>query len=81
MEELTTAERQRRCWGTAPCRVPESFLWSLDFGLLGSRERLCCMDNYSGPESCFVFVVFAFKIKVSIILKIVQRTYQLTKKN
>ena len=28
--------------------------------------------NFSGPESCFVFVVFAFKIKVSIILKIIQ---------
>ena len=26
--------------------------------------------NYSGPESCFVFVAFTFKIKVLIILKI-----------
>ena len=26
--------------------------------------------NFSGPESCFVFVVFAFKIEVSMILKI-----------
>ena len=30
------------------------------------------LDNFSGSESCFVFVVFAFKIKVSIILKIIQ---------
>ena len=28
--------------------------------------------NFSGPESCFLFVVFAFKFKVSIILKIIQ---------
>ena len=28
--------------------------------------------NFSGPESCSVFVVFAFKIKVSMILKIIQ---------
>ena len=28
--------------------------------------------NFSESESCFVFVVFAFKIKVSIILKIIQ---------
>ena len=28
--------------------------------------------NFLGPESCFVFVVFAFKIKAFIILKIIQ---------
>ena len=28
--------------------------------------------SLSGPKSCFAFVVFAFKIKVSIILKIIQ---------
>ena len=28
--------------------------------------------NVSGPESCFLFVVFVFKIKVEIVLKIVQ---------
>ena len=28
--------------------------------------------NCSGPETCFVFVVFAFKMKVLIILKIIQ---------
>ena len=28
--------------------------------------------NFSGPEGCFLFVVFAFKIKVLIILKIIQ---------
>ena len=37
--------------------------------------------NLSGPKSCFAFVVFAFKIKVSIILKIIQWNYQLTKHN
>ena len=35
--------------------------------------------NFSGPESCFVFAVFAFKIKVSIILKITQWNYQILK--
>ena len=38
-------------------------------------------DNYSGPESCFVFVAFTFKIKVLIILKIREWNYQLTKQN
>ena len=35
--------------------------------------------NFSGRESCFVFAVFAFKIKVSIILKTTQWNYQLSK--
>ena len=38
------------------------------------------VDNFSSLENCFVFLVFAFKINVSIILKIIQGTYQLTKK-
>ena len=29
-------------------------------------------DNYSGPEGCFMYAVYAVKIKVSIILKIIQ---------
>ena len=29
-------------------------------------------DNFSGPESCFGFVMFVFKIKVLIILKIIK---------
>ena len=37
--------------------------------------------NFSGRESCFVFVVFAFKIKASIVLKIIEWNYQLTKQN
>ena len=45
MEELTTAERQWRCWGTAPCHAAEPFLWSLDFDLLGSRETLLHVSN------------------------------------
>ena len=35
--------------------------------------------NFSGPKSCFVFAVVAFKIKVSIILKMIQRKNQFTK--
>ena len=30
--------------------------------------------KFSGPESCFVFVLFAFNIKVSIILKMYNET-------
>ena len=37
-------------------------------------------DNFSGPKSCFMFAVFAFKIKVSIILKTIQWNYQLANK-
>ena len=109
MEESTTAERPWKCWGTASRHAAEPFLWSLDFGLLGSRETLLHgsskifveharhvskiwfpadlgpisrkSHNFSESESCFVFVVFAFKIKVSIILKIIQWTYQLRRKN
>ena len=29
-------------------------------------------DNFSGPKSCFMFAVSAFKIRVSIILKIIK---------
>ena len=38
-------------------------------------------DNFSGPKSCFMFPVFAFKIKVSIILKMIKWNYQLIKQN
>ena len=37
--------------------------------------------NISGLESCFVFPMFTFKIKVSIILKMIQSNYQSTKQN
>ena len=37
--------------------------------------------NFSGPESYFVCTVFTFKIKVWIILKMIQWNYQLTKQN
>ena len=50
-------------------------IWFRTWGLF-----LESLDNFSGSESCFVFVVFAFKIKVSIILKIIQWTYQLRRK-
>ena len=40
-----------------------------------------CPGNFSGLESCFMFTVYAFKIKVSIILKMIQWNYQLTKQN
>ena len=36
---------------------------------------------FSGLESCFVFSVFALKIKVSIILKMMKWNYQLTKQH
>ena len=36
--------------------------------------------NFSGPKSCFMFAVFAFKITVSIILKTREWNYQLANK-
>ena len=36
-------------------------------------------DNFLGPESCFRCAVFAFNIKISVVLKIIQWNYQLTK--
>ena len=38
-------------------------------------------DYFLGLKTCFMFVVFQFKIKVSIILKMIQRNYQLKKQN
>ena len=37
--------------------------------------------NFACAESCFVFAAFIFKIKVSIILKLIKWNYQLTKQN
>ena len=37
--------------------------------------------NFSGPESCLMFAVFAFKTRVSITLKMMQWNYQLTKQD
>ena len=41
------------------------------------------LDKVSGPKSCFtcMFAMFAFKIKVSKILKMIKWNYQLTKQN
>ena len=41
------------------------------------------LDNVSGPKTCFtcMFAMFAFKIKVSKILKMIKWNYQLTKQN
>ena len=38
-------------------------------------------ENVSGLKSCFMLAVFAFKIKVSMTLKMISRKYQLTKQN
>ena len=54
----------------------ECFLWG--------NEDLVFLEspgNYSGQESCFVFVAFTFKIKVLIMLKIREWNYQLTEQN
>jgi len=53
--------------------------WRLETRLVATWHE--SRDNFSGPESCFVFIVFAFKIKVLIILKIMQWNYKLTKQN
>ena len=39
------------------------------------------LSPVSGPESCCMFIVFTMRIKVSIILKMIQWNYQLTKQN
>ena len=52
------------------------------FALFDFRDPfLKSPDYFLGLKSCFMFVVFQFKIKVSIILKMIQRNYQLTKQN
>ena len=38
-------------------------------------------DNFLGLKSCFTFAVFAFRIKVSILLKMKQWSYQITEQN
>ena len=60
---------------------------------LGPRSLVCeaegeirwlfleSLGNFSGRKAVIVFVVFAFKIKVSIILKIIKQNYQLMKQN
>ena len=53
--------------------------WRLETRLVATWHE--SRDNFSGSESCFVFIVFAFKIKVSINLKIMQWNYKLTKQN
>ena len=35
------------------------------------------LSNFSGPKSCFMFAMFAFKIKVSVILKMILVTMKL----
>ena len=35
-------------------------------------------DNFSGPESCFVFVVLAAKIKVKLLLRMIHNTKKLS---
>ena len=56
-------------------------LWTFSVRLWVPGVFLESPGNYSGPESCFVFVAFTFKIKVLIILKIREWNYQLTKQN
>ena len=56
-----------QCWWRLTARTWDSFLES--------------PGNFSGPESCLMFAVFAFKIKVSTTLKMIRWNYQLTKRN
>ena len=64
----------RFCYCRAQSAIPPSFFQT--WGLF-----LESPNNFSGPKSCFMFAVFAFKIKVSIILKMIQWKYQLKKQN
>ena len=45
------------------------------------RPVLESPDNFSGPETCFVFALFTFKIKVSIILTMIEWNYHSSKQN
>ena len=49
--------------------------------LFDFRDPFLKSPYFLGLKTCFMFVVFQFKIKVSIILKMIQRNYQLTKQN
>jgi len=54
------------------------------FFRVGKNEDSLFLERpgkFSGPESYFVFTVFTFRIKISIILKMIQWNYQLTKQN
>ena len=62
-----------------PARTPMSTI-----SLLASLcDQGVCLSNVSitliGPKSCFMFAVFAFKIKVSIILKMIPWNHQIMK--
>ena len=52
--------------------VLDSGSHSMDSGFLVLGPVSPSPGNFSGPESCFVFVLFAFNVKVSIILKMIQ---------
>ena len=43
----------------------------------GASVFLESPSNFSGPKSCFMFAMFAFKIKVSVILKMILVTMKL----
>ena len=61
---------------------PYSYYYVLNSGKLRvSGPFLESPENVSGLKSCFMFVVFEFKIKVSITLKMIQWQYQLTTQN
>ena len=62
-------------------QIPVHRWWPIEgfrsWGLFLLNSR----GNFSGPEIWFVFVAFAFKSKVSIILRIIQWNYKLTWQN
>ena len=61
--------------------LPSMLDWASKTSLVNNKRSwspfLESPDNFSGPKTCFMFVVFAFKIKVSIILKMIKWNYQL----
>ena len=52
--------------------IYQFILFFFSGGRGGGGTFLESPDNFLGPEGCFMFAVYAVKIKVSIILKIIQ---------
>ena len=64
--------------GAVPSKEKDTFIFSVTLGIEPSTFRFSVRglfhespDNFSVPKSCSMFAVFALKIKVSIILKLI----------
>ena len=60
------------CINVVIINLPNTEKSNLTIIYLGRETFLESPDNFSGPQGCFMCAVYAVKIKVSIILKIIQ---------